>query len=438
MKILFIGAGMTDYIVQLLNKLNSKPDVEIYNLIDANGVGHVPAGAHQTRKGVEFAVVELRGTVRRKYSDHSYWSFVGLARALREVKPDVVIVSEKYIQPFLHESDVREVMRECGTRLVFRDNPFRLERYEARKEAIMAGLKDEEYTPFYVLYLMRAFERLGFKNQALLKQRIYVVLSALGLYTKERGRKKLLERLEEKKYILNAPDAHTSYIEEAYELYGTYGVPREKIFIIYNSPDTDLLFAVRKQIEQEPPVLPPNPRRVLHVGRLIPWKRVDMLIRSVGTLSKEFPDAQLVVVGYGPQEAELKALVKTLGLAKVVMFVGGVYDPTLLGKYFMSASVYVLAGMGGLSINDAMTFGRPIICSVGDGTEKKLVFEGRNGLYFIDGNEASLTEKIRYIFEHPTEAQKMGEESTNIIKNDINIHTVMKGYMDAFAYARAH
>ena len=96
MKILFIGAGMTDYIVQLLNKLNKKEGLEIINLIDADGVGHVPAGAHQTRKGVAFEVVELPGIVRHKYTDRSYWSFAGLAQTLRRVRPDTIILSEKY------------------------------------------------------------------------------------------------------------------------------------------------------------------------------------------------------------------------------------------------------------------------------------------------------------------------------------------------------
>ena len=30
--------------------------------------------------------------------------------------------------------------------------------------------------------------------------------------------------------------------------------------------------------------------------------------------------------------------------------------------------------------------------------------------------------------------KKMGENSTNIIKNEINIHTVVNGYRDAFNY----
>ena len=56
-----------------------------------------------------------------------------------------------------------------------------------------------------------------------------------------------------------------------------------------------------------------------------------------------------------------------------------------LAKCFMKAQVYVLAGMGGLSINEAMCYSLPIVCSVCDGTEKHLVYENKNGHFFRDG-----------------------------------------------------
>ena len=43
MKILFIGEGLADYTVNILNRLNRQPGIEIYNLIDKSGPGHMPA-----------------------------------------------------------------------------------------------------------------------------------------------------------------------------------------------------------------------------------------------------------------------------------------------------------------------------------------------------------------------------------------------------------
>jgi len=182
------------------------------------------------------------------------------------------------------------------------------------------------------------------------------------------------------------------------------------------------------------PIMPANPYRVIHVGRLVEWKRVDLLLKALAILKPEFPRVELLVAGYGPEEEKLKELAQNLDIEASVHFLGGVYDLELLARYLMASSAYVLAGMGGLSINDAMFFRLPIICSVCDGTEKKLVRDGMNGKYFAEGNDKDLAAQIKYIFDDEQRARQMGEASRSIIDNEINIHTVIKGYLDAFAY----
>ena len=81
-----------------------------------------------------------------------------------------------------------------------------------------------------------------------------------------------------------------------------------------------------------------------------------------------------------------------------------------------------------------MCFGLPILCSVCDGTEKILVREGINGRYFLDGDEDDLVDKIIWFFERPDELQQMGYCSEEIIRRDVNIHTVINGYVDALRY----
>jgi glycosyltransferase involved in cell wall biosynthesis len=254
------------------------------------------------------------------------------------------------------------------------------------------------------------------------------------LYIDRKTRKTFNKNIEIQKELYNFPDAHVNYIEEAYSIYGSYGVPKEKIFITYNSPDTDLLFGIKEDIKNEELILPQNNFRIIHLSRLVAWKRVDMLITAVKNLKKEYPQIELLVVGEGPDKEKLMELSLTLGVRDSVNFLGGIYDPATLGKYLMSSSMYTLAGMGGLSINDAMIFGLPVVCSVCDGTEKHLVREGYNGLYFENGNQCSLESKIKYLFDHPEERIEMGKNSVQIINDEINIHTVVDGYIRAFNY----
>ena len=77
------------------------------------------------------------------------------------------------------------------------------------------------------------------------------------------------------------------------------------------------------------------------------------------------------------------------------------------------SSIYVLAGMGGLSINDAMTYGMPVLCAVCDSTERDLVKEGKNGYFFKDGDADSLADRIREMFESPERCKEMERVGTD-------------------------
>jgi acetyltransferase-like isoleucine patch superfamily enzyme len=131
-------------------------------------------------------------------------------------------------------------------------------------------------------------------------------------------------------------------------------------------------------------------------------------------------------------ETTLRELAIGLGIADAIKFVGGIYDPVELGRILLSAGVYVLAGMGGISINDAMCFGLPIVCSICDGTEKILVRDGQNGTYFNSGDEVDLAEKIKWIIGDPKRWKTMSEASTSIIRNEININTLLSAYQAVF------
>ena len=124
-----------------------------------------------------------------------------------------------------------------------------------------------------------------------------------------------------------------------------------------------------------------------------------------------------------------------LGLSDKILFTGAIYDPMELGQYMRGASLYVLAGMGGLSINDAMCFSLPIICSVCDGTERDLVRDGVNGFFFKENDVVDLSQKMYLILSNPPMAEEMGKKSLQIIMERANIDTFTKMYRSALDYA---
>jgi len=363
----------------------------------------VGSGVKEDASNTQFRLVEL--------PEYKAWYgkafFENLIPTLHEIKPDIIVMSAwpYFLQLILNPFFYRR-LRKVGAKLICRDIPFNISYWGKSKEYYYSGQNLTEdlstdgktFTGYIYFWLITCIRRL------------YLPLA----------------------------DAHINYFDQARHITGSYGVPQEKIFIAANSPDTDELLAAYDRVLKEPDILPFNPYRLIHVGRLVKWKRVDMLIQSIKDLDGHFPEMELVVVGFGPEEDALKELTENLGTSAHVRFVGGVYDSVTLGRYLHSSSVYVLGGMGGLSINDAMCFAKPVICSVADGTEKRLVREGYNGYYFENGNQGSLNNAIMKIFSEPGLIKELGGNSLKIIKNEVNIHTVLSEYAGAFQYVLSH
>ena len=399
MKVLYIGNGLTHYFNLVLSHLNREPGVELSVVVPKAGNSMIGDGVFQTKDGIDFKLIELPEVRKLLF----YTSFKGLAQQLRQLRPDVVIVAESYLRAFVLDLPVVAAMRSTGARLILKSIPFRYTNYQDRLKEIECSTRGFASLPTWVNRLLA--------SSGLIRLFKRVVLSI-------------------DKRALNCPDAHVNYVE-AYAYWESYGVDRSRIFVTRNSPDTDMLFATREKLEKQISDIPKNPQRLLHVGRLVVWKRVDMLIRAFSKVRRSFPSAELVIVGNGPELEALKALSESLDLGTSVSFPGGVYDQTTLGKFCMDSTLYVMAGMGGLSINDAMCFGLPVLCSVGDGTEKFLVREGENGRFFSDGDEDDLEEKILWLLNNPEKMAAMGKRSEQIIRNEVNIHTVIGGYMMA-------
>ena len=400
MKVLFTLGGLPHYYNSVLNRLNRIGDLEIVVVAPNEKGKTIGKGVHQKKEGIEFRLIQLD-----EYTTFYKKPFLkGFSALLKEEKPDVIVTIWPYILAFIFVPKLNIRVLSGKIKLLLKEIPFGVPKL---KNAI----------GYYSNKNLRA-ENLEIP----VSSNKFINIFKFGLLT--------FFRLIYYHYC----KAYLNYIEEAFEILGSYGINKHSIFITYNSPDTEVLFKAKEEVDKSGLILPENKFRLIHVGRLVKWKRVDLLIKTTAQLKNKFPDVELVVIGEGPQINELKSMADSLNIKEKIKFIGSIYNPVLLGKYFKVSSVYVLAGMGGLSINEAMSFGKPIICSVCDGTEKKLVREGFNGLFFKEGDEADLYRKIDYLFSNPELIENMGKNSFKIIQDEVNIHTVISGYVRAFNY----
>lgn len=99
---------------------------------------------------------------------------------------------------------------------------------------------------------------------------------------------------------------------------------------------------------------------VLFVGRLIYYKGVDVLVRAMKDV-----DADLVLVGGGPLESELRALALSLGIADRVTFLAPVADAEL-AAWYRAADVFCLPSVArseayGLVQLESHASGTPVV-----------------------------------------------------------------------------
>lgn len=113
------------------------------------------------------------------------------------------------------------------------------------------------------------------------------------------------------------------------------------------------------------------PGLILFVGRLVEKKGLRHLIDAMPLILHRVPEAHLVVAGFGPEEAERKRQVDSLGMGDVVRFTGAVSHDKLPDMY-RKASVFVSPmvrtkdgdqdGLG-LVLVEAAACGCPVVAS---------------------------------------------------------------------------
>ncbi|HXW99401.1 MAG TPA: glycosyltransferase family 4 protein, partial [Methanomicrobiales archaeon] len=103
---------------------------------------------------------------------------------------------------------------------------------------------------------------------------------------------------------------------------------------------------------------------LLYAGRLIPEKRVDLLVSAIPFLLGDFPSLRVLIVGDGPERDALIRQAGRLGVADRVTFAGFLPDASAVTGCMKSASVFVSPsvregfGMGAL---EAMACGTPVV-----------------------------------------------------------------------------
>jgi len=172
-----------------------------------------------------------------------------------------------------------------------------------------------------------------------------------------------------------------------------WGVNGNHIKVIYNAIEDSV------NPHQESPTkvredLGPSEYIVVTAGRLVPWKGIDQLIEVVSQVD----NINLVIIGDGPEEDNLRSLSVKLGLKDTVKFTGRLSQLGVL-RYLRAADAFVLnSTYEGLPhiVLEAMSVDTPVIATRVGGV-LEIIEDGVNGILIQPNNQTQLKEAIEQV-----------------------------------------
>ena len=171
-------------------------------------------------------------------------------------------------------------------------------------------------------------------------------------------------------------------------------------------------------------------RRVPVVGNisaLRPQKDHGTLIRAMGLVVQEVPDALLVIAGEGESREELERLTRELRLEDHVIFLGYRADvDSLLAQFdiFVLSSLY--EGLP-LCLLEAMAAGKAIVATDADGNNE-IIKDGRTGMLCPIGDHGKFAEAIIRLLTHTEQACQLGATARETALRDYDLQNMIAKY----------
>jgi glycosyltransferase involved in cell wall biosynthesis len=223
----------------------------------------------------------------------------------------------------------------------------------------------------------------------------------------------LESKLRSARFVVTVSDFNRRHLSS---LAGSHEVVR-----IYNGLDLER-FSPNGVSVDEPPL-------VLAVGRLIEKKGFADLVRACELVRRRGRSFRCSIVGKGPLEGELKALVRELGLEDVVELTGPRPREQLLGLY-RRASVFAAPCVVGSDGNrdglptvlvEAMALGVPVVSTDVTGIPE-LVEDGRTGLLVPQRDCEALAGALDRILADRQAAQELAAAARQRVEREFDLH----------------
>ena len=356
------------------------------------------------------------------------------------------------IFPHYREALWREILSNinfCATFYCSKDNPLSIQEGKIDKESHNSRIKNVKgYWLFnkYLIWqsdivrvcLIKQFDSIVFLGEMnILSNWIGALICRIrrkrvffwshGYYGNESSLKYFFRKL-----FYGIANEHIVYENRGKSLMIKSGFKDQNIHVIYNSLDYEkqkLLFEKLNKTENSSFIFFRNNTLpvFIYIGRLIESKKVDQLIKAFKNINKESQICNLLIVGSGPNEENLKILAKDEIISKTIHFYGACYDENIISNLIFNSICAVSPGNIGLTVINCFSYGTPAITHnnfENQMPEVEVIVENETGFLFNENNIKSLEKKMLKVINSKinfkVECRKVIDEKYNP-KNQVEI-----------------
>ena len=199
------------------------------------------------------------------------------------------------------------------------------------------------------------------------------------------------------------------------------GCPAEKIVVGYIGIDTEKFNCETTKSRRT--------KTIIHVGRHVEWKGIDVLLRALAILKIKDPDIQLRQIGSGKDTDSLLALSRELGLENNVVWLGALPHKEVKEE-LCRASLYAhpsrtdSAGQTeafGIALLEAQACGLPVVASNSGGIPEAMR-NGVTGFLVPENDHLALAEKLQLLLTSPDIMADMGLQARKFVLTEFDIH----------------
>lgn len=176
------------------------------------------------------------------------------------------------------------------------------------------------------------------------------------------------------------------------------------------------------------------PMTILYVGRIIPLKGIEDIVRAMPEILKRIPGCRLIVVGrvekwrWGTDgfHQKLHKLIQALGLSRRIVFTGNV-DYAGMPEVYRRADVLVHPSYSetqGLVLLEAMAAGVPVV-TTRLATIREYITHGENGLLVKPGDVKAISRAVIQVLQKPELYKRLVRNAYRTVKTRFAVEKVL-------------